>query len=89
MTDSEPPEFLTAKQAASVIGISRPNLDKWLSHRGITPSGKADMPVGRLYLRTEIEAARDTWLSERDREADEKRRQAALANSAERQAGEH
>jgi hypothetical protein len=82
MTDGGHPELLTAGQAAKLIDISRPNLDKWLGHRGIKPAAESGHPVGKLYDRKEIEAARDKWLEERDRESDEKRRAAALANSA-------
>lgn len=76
-----PIRYLTAKQAAAVIGIARPNLDKWLARRGVTEDAIADHPVGRLYKRASIEKARDRWLSERDRGSDEKRRASAVARS--------
>ena len=84
--EEELPEQLNASQAAKLIGISRPNLDKWLGHRGIQPVARAPHPIGKLYSRVELEKARDDWLEERDRDSDEKRRAAALANHEHRTA---
>jgi len=78
------PELLNISQAAKLVGVNSKNMDKWLERRGITPAAVAPRPVGRLYGKAQLEAARDEWLAEGGdapggRAADEKRRAAALA----------
>ena len=85
MSPVELPEGqLNAGAVARLLGVRQQNVHKWLRARGLEPVAVAPHPVGRLYAEAAVIAARDEWLASRDREADEKRRVAALANAQER-----
>ena len=77
MTTGE--DLIGVTDIGRLVGIGRTNVYRWLRRRDLEPIRVEPLPVGSLYSRAEVLAARDVWLEGRDRGQDERRRASALA----------
>ena len=79
-------ELVNVGEASVLLdGMTRKNVGKWLERHGVPIVRVDEHPnghplSGRLYLRTDVQAAAERWLAVRNRDSDRKRRAAALAN---------